>query len=56
MLLTVVYFLLCLWCIVYTISYGVFEYKRKNPTGAYGIFALCALLTLAAVGTMVSVY
>jgi len=32
---------LCAWCSTYTISYGIFEWKSKNPTGAVAVFALC---------------
>ncbi len=39
-----------IWCFVYTASYGVFEYKRKNPPAWLGVFALCALILVATGG------
>ena len=44
-----------LWCLVYTASYGVFEYKRKNPLGTTGVFALCTLILIALGGMIISV-
>lgn len=48
MLWKILILILLIWCQVYTMSYGIFEYKNKNTPGATGVFALCALLAFAA--------
>lgn len=39
-----------LWCVVYTVSYGCFELKRKNPAGGVAVLVLGALTAALTVG------
>jgi len=39
-------FIILAWVFIYTVSYGVWTYKRKNKIGAIAVFIL-AIITLA---------
>ena len=41
-----------LWIMGYTVSYGMYEYKNKNPRGAFGVALLLTILTMLTLGIM----
>ena len=40
MILRLLFFLICVWIFIYTISYGIWELKQKNKLGAAFVFLL----------------
>lgn len=42
--------LVCIWVVIYEVSYAMFEYKKGNKAAAAAIFLLClAISTLTVV-------
>lgn len=50
------YLIFALWIYVgvYTVSYGIFEWKRKNTSGAISLWILVAIGGILALGKAVS--
>ena len=42
-----------LWAVIYSASYGFFEYKNKNPCGAAGVWVLASLTLVALAGVII---
>ena len=51
-MLKIVIALAALWGCIYTVSYGFFEYKNKNPRGAIGVWLLVAATIIALAGSV----
>ena len=43
MLLKIIFSLISLWVFIYTVSYGLWEIKKKNKPGALFVFLFSAL-------------
>ncbi len=44
---------LCLWCTVYTASYGIFELKSHNKEGGAGVLALGIAVAVCVAGAVI---
>lgn len=42
-----------LWIMIYTASYGFFEYREGNKYGTMGIALLCLAITVMTVGAII---